>query len=133
MYQIITQKANKVQIFTSTKVQSVYINILIISSICLSQLLASFSLTNNFEFFIFYFSLNTRKIFIDGKPDISNSSPDSYQGISGKTQVGTWWSGNNGLTSNIEIDTIYIIDKAIEYTPIDQQLCFAKALNSHMP
>lgn len=75
-----------------------------------------------------------RKIFIDGKLDIADNSKHSYQGISGQTQIGTWWSGNNGLTTNnIEIDTLYIIDKAIEYTPIDQQLCFAKALNSHMP
>lgn len=82
----------------------------------------------------FSYNLYARKIFIDGKLDIADNSKDSYQGISGLTQIGTWWSGNNGLTTNnIEIDTLYIIDKAIEYTPIDQQLCFAKALNSHMP
>ncbi|XP_020604429.1 uncharacterized protein LOC110043324 isoform X2 [Orbicella faveolata] len=74
-----------------------------------------------------------RKIFIDGKLDVADNSKDSYQGLSGQTQIGTWWSGNNGLKTNLEIDTLYIIDKAIEYTPIDQQLCFAKALNAYMP
>ncbi len=74
-----------------------------------------------------------RKIFIDGKIDIKDNSKSSYQGISGQTQIGTWWSVNNGITTNLEIDTLYIIDKAIEYTPVNQQLCFAKALNSNMP
>ena len=77
--------------------------------------------------------LYTRKIFIDGKIDKEDNSKGPYQGMSGQTQIGTWWSGNNGLTTNLEIDTLYITDKAVEYTPIDQQLCFAKAFNSQMP
>ncbi len=71
-----------------------------------------------------------RKIFIDGKIDIADNSKNAYQGISGNTQIGTWWSGKK---TNLEIDTLYIIDKAIEYTPVNQQLCFAKAFNSNMP
>ncbi|KAL9986077.1 hypothetical protein ACROYT_G000151 [Oculina patagonica] len=71
-----------------------------------------------------------RKIFIDGKIDIADNSNNAYQGISGNTQIGTWWSGKK---TNLEIDTLYIIDKAIEYTPVNQQLCFAKVFNSNMP
>lgn len=75
-----------------------------------------------------------RKIFIDGKLDKNdNSIKDAYQGISGKTQIGTWWNGNNGHTkTDVEIDTLYIINKAIDYNS-DQQLCLAKAFNSQMP
>ena len=93
-------------------------------------LLASFSLSDNFDLFLL-FILYTRKIFIDGKIDKEDNSKDSYHGRSGQTQIGTWWSGQNGLMTNLEIDTLYIIDKAVEYT--DQQLCFAKAFNSQMP
>ena len=57
----------------------------------------------------------------------------SYDGMSGKTQIGTWWSGNNGLKTNVEIDNLYIIDKAIQYSPTDQQLCYARAINLNMP
>lgn len=74
-----------------------------------------------------------RKIFVNGKEDNYVEGGSTYDGMSGKTQIGTWWSGNNGLKTNVEIDNLYIIDKAIQYSPTDQQLCYAKAFNSNMP
>ena len=74
-----------------------------------------------------------RKIFVDGKKDNSVEGGSSYDGVSGKTQIGTWWSGNNGLKTNVEIDNLYIIDKAIQYSPTDQQLCYARAINLNTP
>ncbi|XP_068693281.1 uncharacterized protein [Montipora foliosa] len=74
-----------------------------------------------------------RKIFINGKLDKEEKSKISYIGISGKTEIGTWWNGNNGHTkTNVEIDTLYIINKAIDYS-YEQQLCFAKALSPQLP
>ncbi|XP_068740230.1 uncharacterized protein [Montipora capricornis] len=74
-----------------------------------------------------------RKIFINGKLDKEEKSKESYIGISGKTEIGTWWNGNNGHTkTNVEIDTLYIINKAIDYS-YEQQLCFAKALSPQLP
>lgn len=79
------------------------------------------------------FFIYDRKIFIDGKQDKQDNSKNSYQGISGKTQIGTWWNGNNGIVkTNLEIDTLYIINKAIDYT-FEEQMCFAKVMNSQMP
>ena len=74
-----------------------------------------------------------RKIFVNGKKDNSVEGGSSYDGMSGKTQIGTWWSGNNGLKTNVEIDNLYIIDKAIQYSPTDQQLCYARAINLNTP
>ena len=74
-----------------------------------------------------------RKIFVNGKKDNSVEGGSSYDGVSGKTQIGTWWSGNNGLKTNVEIDNLYIIDKAIQYSPTDQQLCYARAINLNTP
>ena len=81
---------------------------------------------------VFFLILN-RKIFIDQDLDKQDNSLNAYSGISGKTQIGTWWNGNNGnVRTNVEIDTLYIINKAMDYA-FYQQLCFAKALHYQMP
>ena len=79
------------------------------------------------------FVIYDRKIFINGQQDKQDNTNNAYMGISGKTQIGTWWNGKNGKTTNLEIDTLYIINKAIEYPAKNEQLCLAKALNYDMP
>ncbi|KAK2562842.1 Collagen alpha-4(VI) chain [Acropora cervicornis] len=74
-----------------------------------------------------------RKIFINGQLDKESTSRKLYLGGSGQTEIGTWWSGNKGsIKTNMEIDTLYIINKEIDYLS-EQQLCFARAFNPQLP
>ncbi|XP_067016108.1 uncharacterized protein [Acropora muricata] len=74
-----------------------------------------------------------RKIFINGQLDNEDTSRQLYLGGSGQTEIGTWWNGSIGyVKTNMEIDTLYIINKAIDYFS-EQQLCFAQALNPQLP
>ncbi|XP_044185173.1 uncharacterized protein LOC114950299 isoform X2 [Acropora millepora] len=74
-----------------------------------------------------------RKIFINGQLDKEGTSRRLYEGGSGQTEIGTWWSGNRGsIKTNMEIDTLYIINKEIDYLS-EQQLCFAQAFKPQLP
>ena len=75
-----------------------------------------------------------RKIIVDGNIDKEDKPRNNFKGTSGKTQIGTWWNQNN-LRTNVEIDTLYIVNKAVIYpsSSIYQQQCYAKVFNSYMP
>ena len=75
-----------------------------------------------------------RKIIVDGNIDEEDMPRSNFKGTSGKTQIGAWWNQNN-LRTNVEIDTLYIVNKAVIYPSgsVNQQQCYAKVFNSYMP
>ncbi|CAH3156016.1 unnamed protein product [Porites lobata] len=77
--------------------------------------------------------VNPRTIIVDGNIDKKDKPQNNFKGTSGKTQIGTWW--NNNLKTNVEIDTLYIVNKAVIYpsSSVYQQQCYAKVFNSYMP
>ena len=82
----------------------------------------------------FFFCTCNRRILLDGITDKQDNPHNNYKGPSGKTQIGAWWSFSH-LKTNVEIDTLYIVNEAVIYpaTNTYQQQCYAKDFNSYMP
>lgn len=82
--------------------------------------------------------MNFRQIFINGVLDKKQEGVAPFAGKSNNTEIGAWWDNTLNRKNNIQIDTLYIIDKVVAYksrwTSTDWlELCQARLVNNDMP
>ena len=79
--------------------------------------------------------MNCRRIYINGKLDTEDKPNHPYTGVSGNTQIGTWWNDPVSFPNNLQLDTLFITNKALDVTAseYDRLLCLAKHFHSQMP
>ncbi|XP_031564534.1 uncharacterized protein LOC116299945 isoform X2 [Actinia tenebrosa] len=80
----------------------------------------------------------TRQIFVNGVLDKKQDGTSGFNGKSDNTEIGAWWNDTSNRNNNIQIDTLYIIDKVVDYkskwTSTDWlELCQARLVNNDMP
>lgn len=73
---------------------------------------------------------------MNGILDSMDENVAIYKDSSVDTELGAWWDVTDIRTNNIQIDTLFIVDKVVDYdnaSDDSKEICDAKAIDSDMP